>query len=108
MYQSYLEYWKKKAEIFKLTQPSIFSRISALPNNKYRSYKHKALQCYSIRERNKGTLIYDEFRDCQFYVKGSYRSFVPPRTKTSAFVLCADKKNILKSHLPPFSSLLGK
>lgn len=43
LYQEYVSYWKNKASIYEKYRPSVRERILALPDNKYRSYKNKAL-----------------------------------------------------------------
>lgn len=47
-YQDYLKYWRNKADI--TIKQDIESRIKALPNEKYFSYKIKALKAFSMRK----------------------------------------------------------
>jgi hypothetical protein len=67
LYQAYIEYWQRKNEVCNLTRPDELTRILALPDKKYWSYKQKALRA----------------KACQL----GRRSFVPPRSNCQAFVL---------------------
>lgn len=71
-YQKYLAYWHKKAFVNELTRPSVADRILALPDNKYRSYKNKAILAKQRQFLN--------------------RDFVPPRSNSTAFLRFKDKK----------------
>lgn len=80
-YVAYLEYWHNKAEVYKITQPSVFSRILALPDDKYRSYKNHAI--LSKRKQN------------------LKKEFIPPRSYTQAFMIAKAKKiHVEKSFAP--------
>lgn len=48
-YQGYLKYWSEKAAQFEATRRPVLERILALDNNKYFSYKQKALEVYRVR-----------------------------------------------------------
>ena len=48
-YQGYLKYWSEKASQFEATRRPVLERILALDNNKYFSYKQKALEVYRVR-----------------------------------------------------------
>lgn len=44
LFQAYLQYWQKKAEIYELNKPSDLDRIKALKDDKYFFYKQKAIR----------------------------------------------------------------
>lgn len=82
-YKRYLDYWKRKGDVFNISRPSIEQRILSLPNNKYRSYKNQAIKArglWSIRA-----------------------DFVPPRTNSQAFLKFKDKKKMLEKSFAPLS-----
>lgn len=82
-YQSYLAYWKAKADSYKVGRPSDFNRILALPDNKYRSYKNRALLA-KIKQNNKV-------------------GFIPPRSNCSGFDPFSDKKVYVEKIFAPLS-----
>ncbi|QIR82298.1 replication initiator protein [Chicken microvirus mg4_164] len=43
LYQSYLAYWREKAERYERSRPGVFERVLALPDDKYFGYKQQAL-----------------------------------------------------------------
>lgn len=49
LYIAYLDYWKRKGNIFNYNKPSVITRINLLPDNKYHNYKIAALNCYNKR-----------------------------------------------------------
>lgn len=80
-YIAYLAYWNRKIEVFKITQPDAFSRILALPNKKYLSYKNSA-----ILSKAKQILK---------------KEFIPPRSNTQGFLIAKSKKiHVQKSFAP--------
>ena len=64
LYKRYITYWQSKVEIFEKYQPSSFLRILALPNDKYRTYKVKALE--ALRKKRCG------------------KPYIPPRSRCYA------------------------
>lgn len=80
-YQEYLRYWSAKARVYDLTRPSVDLRILALPDNKYRSYKNRA-----ILAKHRQVLKLD---------------FVPPRSQVQAFVKYPDKKTYTEKSFAP-------
>ena len=52
LYKRYIAYWSRKVEVFEKYQPDEFLRILALPDNKYRTYKVKALE--ALRKKKRG------------------------------------------------------
>lgn len=82
-YQRYLEYWKKKSEVYKLTQPNVYERVLYLPDNKYRSYKNKAL-----------TALYKRHKKIDFII---------PRTNSQAFCKFKDIKPRFEKAFAPLS-----
>lgn len=83
LYKLYLKYWKNKNEVNNFNRPSELARISALPNNKYWSYKQKAL-------RAKG----------RQYIK---RAFIPPRSNCHGFDPFYNKKVHAEKSFAPLS-----
>lgn len=78
-YKRYMLYWSRKATLYELSRPSADKRILSLPNDKYRSYKVKALIAKT--------------RELQGTFYGRYRfPFVPPRSNCQAFLPFPDKK----------------
>lgn len=65
LYQRYLAYWSNKAKVNDISRPPVEERLLALPNDKYRSYKTKAILCKQKQSEHK--------------------SFMPPRSKCFAF-----------------------
>lgn len=51
LYMAYLDYWSRRAETWKVLQPSVFDRIRALPEDKYHFYKVKALETLAFRNK---------------------------------------------------------
>lgn len=82
-YQAYLSYWKAKTDSFNVGRPSVFNRILALPDHKYRSYKNQALIA-KIKQRKKIV-------------------FVPPRSNCSGFDPFFDKKVYVEKAFAPLS-----
>ena len=80
-YQKYLAYWDRKAKIFELTRPTVEERILALPDNKYRSYKNKAIRAKHRQKKR--------------------RDFVPPRSNCTAFLRIKDKKLYVERSFAP-------
>lgn len=80
-YQQYLLYWHNKSKVYELTRPSVDKRILALPDNKYRSYKNKA-----IRAKHKQQKRFD---------------FVPPRSNSTAFLKFENKEKYREKSFAP-------
>lgn len=55
-FKAYLEYWRKKAELYELNKPSDLDRIKALKDDKYFFYKQKAIRA-KIQEELFGRCI---------------------------------------------------
>lgn len=51
IYRRYIAYWRRLSASIEKSRPSIMSRILALPNSKYWTYKQKALAVYINRQR---------------------------------------------------------
>lgn len=83
VYKNYINYWQRKNRVNEISRPSILTRVLQLPDNKYRSYKLKALDCLILSE-----LKYD---------------FVPPRTKSQAFIKFKRKKVVVEKSFAPLS-----
>lgn len=67
LYLAYLEYWKDKAAQFEALKRPVLERILALDNNKYFSYKQKALEVYRVRkERGVPRTAPRKFMDSRF------------------------------------------
>lgn len=49
LYKRYIEYWKKKSELYESTRPNVYQRIMSLPNNKYFMYKQACLEYFTSR-----------------------------------------------------------
>lgn len=82
-YQSYLAYWKNKNLVVDFNRPNEFQRILCLPNNKYWSYKFKALKA----KQNQSKKI----------------DFVPPRSNSNAFIRFYDKVSYEELPFAPLS-----
>lgn len=52
LYKNYIKYWQRKNILYNRYRPSSFQRILALPNNKYLTYKDKALGVYQDLIKN--------------------------------------------------------
>lgn len=83
LYKRYLAYWKRKNEISELTRPDETERIRMLPENKYRSYRAKALTA-KIKQ----------------FIK---RDFIPPRSRCQAFLRFPEKKFYQEKSFAPLS-----
>lgn len=46
-YQAYIQYWKERSELNESKRPSVFVRITQLPDVKYHAYKIAALQAFT-------------------------------------------------------------
>lgn len=51
-YKRYIRYWSRKAELYEKYKPSDIDRILALPEDKYRSYRARAVQAYQCKLQN--------------------------------------------------------
>lgn len=67
VYKNYVSYWSRKARLYEKYQAKPFDRIRALPDDKYRSYKVKALQAFNKGKQN--------------------QSYIPPRSNCHAIQL---------------------
>lgn len=83
LYKRYLSYWHKKADVYKITQPSPSDRILSLPDNKYRSYKQKAIVSKHSQVKK--------------------LSFVPPRSNSHGFDPFHVKKVYMEKTFAPLS-----
>lgn len=81
VYKRYLAYWKNKANVYKLTLPDVATRILALPDSKYRSYKTKSIKAF--HSKVKGFDFIPPRSNChgfdKYYVKPKYeeKTFAP-------------------------------
>lgn len=66
LYKRYLAYWKEKNRVCEIIRPDEFTRILALPENKYRSYRAKAILAKNMQFKK--------------------LDFVPPRSNIQAFL----------------------
>ena len=103
MYQGYIAYWKKKGELYEKYKKTDRERILALPDNKYRSYKTKALK-YKIDKRV-GKIPYSPPRSNS---KGAYNLSVN-RSYPSSFAVeprhyTANDSFFEKKHIDLFSN----
>lgn len=48
-YKRYIRYWSRKAELYEKYKPKDIDRILALPEDKYRSYRAKAVKAYQCK-----------------------------------------------------------
>ncbi len=83
LYQRYLAYWKRKNEVNEFNRPDELSRIHALPDKKYWSYKQKSILAKQ-RQRKK-------------------RDFIPPRSNCHGFERIKDKKVHEEKSFAPLS-----
>lgn len=88
LYQSYLEYWKRKNEVCEKTRPDELTRIIQLPDAKYWSYKQKAIRA-KAKQYAKWALV--------------PHSFIPPRSNCHGFDPFAPKKVHEEKSFAPLS-----
>ena len=93
LYKRYLAYWKHKNDVANISRPDDFSRILALPDNKYRGYKAKAIHAKNIQN----TYIGGVRRNCYAI------DFIPPRTNCQGFVRFPVKKEHVEKSFAPLS-----
>lgn len=82
-YRKYVKYWQTKAELYELSRPTVAARILLLPENKYWSYKQK-----SIKAKQRQVRGFD---------------FVPPRSKSNAFVKFHKREEYEEKAFAPLS-----
>lgn len=122
-YISYLEYWKEKNRVAELTRPSVDQRILSLPDNKYRSYKVKAIQAkhkqyhYYFEERlpfknveyienGRKNIEWVPDYDNRYYIKRTDPlPFIPPRSNCQGFLpsRMKEKKDYKEKSFAPLS-----
>lgn len=122
-YQAYLAYWKEKNRVAELTRPSVDQRILSLPDNKYRSYKVKAIQAkhkqyhYYFEERlpfkeveyiknDRKNIEWVPDYDNRYYIKRTDPlPFIPPRSNCQGFLpsRMKEKKDYKEKSFAPLS-----
>lgn len=92
LYKRYIDYWSKKSELYEKYQAKPFYRVLALPDEKYRTYKVKALNALMKRKK--------------------FEPFVPPRSNCTAIYKRAVKEKygfgVESRHYTPNDSIFAR